>query len=70
MKPKHNKNIRSNEHFDGQKIEEHKVMDRKLTSSKSRWSWQGHCPKWDCIWSDTMVCDSCFKYDQYESAEK
>ena len=39
MIPKHNKKL-MNENWDGVKIEEHKAMDRKLTTPKSRWSWQ------------------------------
>ena len=38
MNPKHDKEL-VDDNWDGVKHEEHKMMDAKLTTSKSRWSW-------------------------------
>jgi len=74
MKLKHNKEL-VNDNWDGQKIEEHKMMDSKLTSPKSRLGWSmppDFCPRrlesgdrGKCA-NDGIACKDCFGCSMYK----
>ena len=52
--------------WDGQAIEDEKMMNAKLGGAKSRWSWGGGCMKFDCLARDKR-CGSCFRIGGKES---